>query len=332
MKKKVAIIMMILSLAVLISCTGEKKSDAESSKKVVIKLGHVLSVDNSVHKSLVNMSERIKKRTEGNVEIQIYPNGELPTNQNAIELIRSNAAYISYCSPGNLTDYVPEFITLQSPFLFKDYDAYYKFIETETVKGFIKKAEENGIRVLSLNWLNGYRNILSDKDIKNADDVKNLKIRVPNNKVWVAPFEALGTNATTLPWSEAYTALQQGVIDAVECTSGILYDAKMFELKKKIALTQHILDVSGMFIGEGFWQKIPAEYQNVIAEEIKNTGYEASELAKASDEKKKELMMSEGVVYNEVDNDSFRSSIASLVSSTYPGGEAVIKEMEKIYN
>lgn len=332
MKKSLSILLVfMLLMGVLGGCTG-KASDTSADtkdKKHVIKLGHVLATDHPVHISLQGASDKIKERTDGMVEIQVYPNGELSSYQNGVESVISGAAYMFYSSPGQFSDYVPNFAALQAPFLYGSFEEYSALMDTEVIAKLRAEAEEQGIHTLSLNFVSGFRNLLTDYEVNSVEDIKNLKIRVPGNPVFVKPFELMNANPSSINWSETYTSLQQGVVDAIEGTSNNIYNAKMYEIKNIVTETAHIIDLSGLFIGTKYWETLPAEYQKIITEEIANAEVVQNDLAKSADLEFKQKLTDEGVTFNEVDKTSFQEATKSIVLE-YEIGQELLDTISQV--
>lgn len=329
MKKLIAAILaltLILSLgAFALADDKEESPDAE----FVIRLGHVRTADTPCHIALQGAADRIFERTNGAVQILVYPNGELAAYGDGIEAVRSDAAYIFYSSPGQFSDYVPDFVALQCPYLYDTFEQYEALMDSDVIKTLTDQAEEEGIHTINLAFLTGFRYILTDHPVTTVDDVKGLKIRLPNNRVWTEPFELMGANITCLDWGESYTALQQGIVDAVEGDPTLFVDAKMYELKKVCSETNHLLDLSGLFIGSGYWDTIPEEYQQIITEEFaaaadeNNRGYEEKiEIAR-------QQLIDEGVEFYPVEIDGFKEKTESLVLK-YSVGEELLKELAAI--
>jgi len=343
MLKKLAAITLAIGMtgALLTGCGGGGKPAADSSgassdtadstpsQTYVIKMGHVLATTHPVHIAMTEAAERIAERTNGAVDLQIYPNGELSSYQDGVEAVRSGAPFLFFSSPGQFSDYVPDMAALQAPFLYSTFEEYSNLMDTDVIKDLEAQAEAQGIKVLSLNFISGFRHILTDKAITDVSDLKNLKIRVPGNPVFIQPFEAMGTNPSSIAWSETYQALQQGVVDAIEGTVGNIYDAKMFELKKEITRTSHLIDMSGIFIGMDFWNTIPEEYQVIIQEEIDAAAERQNEAAKQIEEDYVGLLEEAGVTFHDVDKTSFVEATKDIVLQ-YDIGQELVDTVAKV--
>lgn len=343
MLKRLAAIVLSIGMtgALLTGCGGSgspapnnsgASADKESSipsQTYVIKMGHVLATTHPVHIAMTEAAEQIAQRTNGGVELQIYPNGELSSYQDGVEAVRTGAPFLFFSSPGQFSDYVPDMAALQAPFLYSTFEEYSNLMDTDVIKDLKAQAETQKIKVLSLNFVSGFRHILTDKAITDVSDLKNLKIRVPGNPVFVQPFEAMGTNPSSIAWSETYQALQQGVVDSIEGTVGNIYDAKMFELKKEITRTAHLIDMSGIFIGMDFWNTIPEEYQAIIQEEIDAAAERQNAAAKQIEEDYVGMLEEAGVTFHDVDKTSFIEATKDIVLQ-YDIGQSLVDTVAEV--
>lgn len=337
LKRLAAALLVAGMFATMLTGCGSKSTEtpadggqgAAPEKTYVIKMGHVLATSHPVHIAMTEAAERIAERTNGGVDLQIYPNGELSSYQDGVEAVRSGAPYLFFSSPGQFSDYVPDMAALQAPFLYDTFEDYSNLMDTDVIKDLEADAADQGIKVLSLNFVSGFRHILTDKPINTVEDLKNLKIRVPGNPVFIKPFEAMGTNPSSIDWGETYQALQQGVVDAIEGTVGNIYDAKMFELKKELTMTAHLIDMSGIFISADFWDTLPAEYQTVIQEEITAAADRQNEAAKQIEEEYIGLLQDEGVNIHEVDKSSFIEATQDVVLQ-YDIGQRLVDTVAEV--
>ncbi len=202
MKKLLAIFTMSMLLLALAGCGSEKKSEPKNAggEKIVLKLSHVFSPDEQLYKSMELVAGRIKEKTQGRVEIQCYGQNQLAAYKDGLEQVAHGANFISVEDPSYLGDYVPDFKPLVGPMLYQSYDEYAQIIETPLVKDMIAKAEKKGIKVLALDYVFGFRNLITNKVINKPEDLKGMKLRTPGSKLFIDTINAMGATATSLPF------------------------------------------------------------------------------------------------------------------------------------
>ena len=133
--------------------------------------------------------------------------------------------------------------------------------------------EDEGLEIVSTNWIYGERQLMTKTEVKSLDDLKGLKIRVPNNDISIKMFDLLGSAATPMALSDVYTSLSQSVVDGVENPLTTLYNNAFQEVCKNVTMTNHQMTFSNFIMGKDFWDSIPEEYQTAIID----CGKEAAE-------------------------------------------------------
>lgn len=330
-KKKIfEILSLVLGVLFLLVGCGEKKTE---NKPRVIKVSHVFQTNEPTHIYIQQAADRINERLKGQLEFQVYPNGELPSYKDAIEQVLRGSDFVSVVDPSYIGDYVPDFTALVGPMLYTTYEEYTNVTSSDFVKELEKKAEEKGIKVLSLDFIFGFRQIVTDKVIKSPEDLKGMKLRVPASKLWIDTFNAMGANPVAMPWSETVSALQQKVIDGTETTYSFMSNSKLYELRKNVALTNHFIGTGGVYISTKVWDSFTEEQRNVIQEEISQAAKDNIEKMYELDEQFKQDIIKNGMVLNEVNLEKFQEK-TKKVFDEFPGFspnvyEKIMKETKR---
>ncbi len=298
----------ILTSLLLLSCV---KKDANDAK--VLKLSTVFVDDEQIAKSLKWVAKRVNERAAGSLEIQVFTGGQLPTGKDSLEQVVNGANWISVDGVSFLGDYVPDFNAVAGPMLYNSFDEFTAMTKTALVQELVKEAEAQGIKILALDYVFGFRSLLTDRVITTPADLKGLKIRVPNSKIYVNTLQAMGAAPSTLPFPEVYGAVQQGVIDGLEGSNLTIYGTKIYEVRKNVSLTRHILGVEAVSISLKVWNEELSEEQRTILSEEFEAGsvYNKAETIRLEEEyvqKLKDL----GVAFNEVDQASFAEPVSHV--------------------
>ena len=180
----------------------------------------------------------------------------------------------------------------------------------------------------------GFRNVVSNKEIITSKDMQGLKIRVPASKLWMETLLAMGGNPTPMPFTETYSAIQQGVIDGLEGSLVTIYTQKMHEINKNMSLTKHLLGTAGVYISTKVWNELTPEEQEIVQEEISLGAKRNNKKLIELDKKYEKELLESGMKINEVDAESF-VDVAPIVFSKFkdwsPGVYDVIQtELEII--
>ena len=309
--------------------TGDStNAGAPEDKKVVLKLNHVQSNTDPVQEAFLELADMVKERSGGSIEIQVYANSELGSNKDNLEQVAGGASIIAVGDTGFLADYVPDIGIMNGPFLYGSYEDLLKLTDSQWYGQMEDACSEQGIKLLAMNWYFGERHIISKKPIHTPDDMKGLKVRVPSNTMWTATMESLGAAPTTIQWSEVYSALDQGVVDAAEAPLATIYTSKLQEAAKNIAMTGHFTGIIGLEMSQDVWDSMSAGQQAVMEECIKEVGESYSNSVIASEKDWRAKLEAEGVVFTDVDREPFKEACASVYSKFPEWSEGLYETIE----
>lgn len=242
------------------------RSNAQSTMS--IRLAHVLSPAEPAHEASVRFAQRVSERSQGRIKMEVFPQGQLGGNKEMHELMKQGANVIILTDPSGVGDFVPDFGVLNGPYLLKQPQEFKKILASQWYAELNAKGQrEQSIRVISFNGFFGGRHALANKPLRTPDDFKGVAFRVPPTLMWLETFKALGTRPVTIPWPEIYSAMQQGVADAVEAPLASLWGSKLHETRKVISLTGHFLSWVGWVINERVWRRIPEDLKPMVQEE-----------------------------------------------------------------
>lgn len=284
-----------------------------SDYKIKLRLSHVFSPAEQLTKSMDSVAEAIALKTDGAINIQTFPQSQLPVYKEGIEQVVRGANFISVEDPSFLGDYVPDFKALYAPMLYRSFDEYVAITKSNLVADMKAEAEGHGIKVLALDYIYGFRNLITQKVVTTPADLHGVKLRTPGSKSYIDTLTAMGAVATPLPWGETLSAVQQGVVDGLEGSEFTNIGTKVYEGKaKNVANTRHILGTCGVYISLDVWNKIPANYQAIIQDEFTKGATEMANLLKSQHSGVVKELEGYGVKFNEVDGDAFRKALTPL--------------------
>lgn len=340
-KKLIGIILIVAMMSTfLMACGGEETPESpeaggtEDDFKLVLKLSHVFAPDQQLTITLEEIAKNILDKTDGAIEIQTFGGGQLATYKDGLEQVVRGAEFISAEDPSYLGDYVPDFNALVGPMLYTEMDQYSQMIETDLVKGMIAEAEEKGIKILALDFMGGFRNLNTNKVIEKPEDLKGMKIRVPMSQLFIDTMNAMGATASSLPFAETISGVQQGVIDGLEGTEESFAMNSLEEIVENVAFTKHFLGTVGAYISIDVWNTIPEEYQTIIQDEFTAGADKMNQIAKESEKEFIEDLKEKGIKFNDVDTEAFKEATAVVfekMDGVTPGiHEKLMEEIEKM--
>jgi TRAP-type C4-dicarboxylate transport system substrate-binding protein len=244
------------------------------AQDVKLRLAHGYTANSVEQEALVDAAARIRERTNGGLDIQIFSDNQLGTNADAVEQAVSGADVIVFVDASGAAEKgLPELGILSGPFLFETSEQAKKFGKSDLFNEWVDKLAVNGnLRILALNWFDEPRDIIGDRPFVEPGDLNGMKIRLPPLDAWLATFVPLGAVPTNLTFGETYGALEQGVVNAAESSPNAIAAVKWPEVVKHLTRTGHIRPWLGYAMGEDAFKRLSPEYQVILVEEFNKSG------------------------------------------------------------
>lgn len=294
------------------------KTPAEQPAKTFILKWSTASVPNDTHtKAMEVFKEEIEKSTNGQIAVEIYHSSSLFTQDNERQALFRGNVDMAYTASANLAEYVPTFGMLSAGYAFKDYDHMTTVMNGEIGKGLFEKVvQETGARPLGAFYLGSRQ--LNYKDIgrviNTPEDMKGVKLRMPNTPAWLFLGKALGANPTPLAFSELYLALSSGTVDMQDNPLPTVQNAKFYEVTKNITLTGHVVDSVFPTINEKVWQELGAELQEKVMEAIEKARQFCDETNIKAEQELVDFFKTQGLQVNTPDMEAFRTTVQKAYS------------------
>ena len=241
-----------------------------SAAPIKIRFSHVVSPNTPKGQAADMFAKLANERLKGKVEVQIFPNSQLYTDKKVLDALSTGSVEMAAPSTAKFTSWVPQLQLFDLPFLFKNSKVLYATMDGEVGKKMFKLLGKKKLLGLTM-WDNGFKQIGNNiHEIKKPSDMAGLKYRIMSSKVLEAQFKAVGGNPLVMPFSEVYSALEQGVIDGQENTWSNMYSKKFFEVQKFITATDHGYLGYMVVTNQQFWNHLPkdvrAELEAILKE------------------------------------------------------------------
>jgi len=235
----------------------------------VIRWGDVLSADHPSVQMIQRVATRVKDATQGRVEIQAYPAGQLGSSKDQIEAVALGTQQMVTEGAANFGQWVPSISVIEAPYVWRDAAHLTKVMSGPVGQDLNKQLiEKRGMRILGTTYYGVRQLTTTKKAVRTAADMKEFKLRVPENEVFLAMARAWGAKPTPMTFGELYLALRQNVVDGQENPLPTIDSGKFFEVQKYLVLTGHILTPRLVVINEKFWQGVSAADQKVIGDAV----------------------------------------------------------------
>ncbi len=300
----------------------------KEKKVYTLKASLIVNENHTWFKAFEHFGALIEKRSQGRMKLQVYPSEQLAKEIEAIRLIQAEVIDMTVTS-SLLNNWFELAAFCELPFFFKDTIEAKKFI-----KGPVgKQLEEQMISITGLRsvgyFQRGPRQLTSNKPIKHPDDLQGLIVRVPNVPSFVTAWSALGAKPTPMAFSEVFTSLQQGTVEAQENPFDLIKNAGFYEVQKYINLTEHVISWGYPVIGEKQFQKLPEDLKTIFIDAAKDMQAYEHHLFTENEKSIKDELSAKGMTFIKVDKEAFiKKSEQAIYESLSPKMQAVYKQLK----
>ena len=295
----------------------------------VLKLGHLANEQNTWHKASVKFGEELKALTDGRIEVEVYPNESLGKEVDLINGMQLGTADMTITGE-SLQNWAPMAALLAVPYAYKSLEHMDEVASGKTGEDI--KAEivaRAQIRPIAY-FARGPRNLTANREIKSPDDLKGLRLRVPNVPLFVDTWKTLGAQPTPMAFSEVFTSLQSGVIDAQENPLALIKSANFAEVQKFVNKTEHVRSWIYLTISEMTWSQLSAEDQAAVMEAAKRAQAYERELFLADEENLVKELQAAGMTFVEVDAAAFAEKARpAVLANVKPEIRPIVEDLMK---
>lgn len=281
----------LLALALILfinSCDNEKKSR-------VIRLGHGLDVTHSVHQAMIKADQYLNEISSGKMRIQIYPNQQLGSERECLELLQIGSLDMTKVSGAVMENFAPNMRIFGLPFLFDDKEHLFRVLDGPIGKALLKDGEDFWLKGLGY-YDSGSRSFYTrDRPITTPKDLEGLKIRVQESASAFEMVKQLGGSPTPISWGELYTSIQQGVVDAAENNPPSFYLSRHYEVCKYYSIDEHTMIPDILLVSTHLWNRLNIQEQEWLQAAIDRSVKDQREFWTISENTALEAVIAAGV-------------------------------------
>ncbi|CAM3065002.1 TRAP transporter substrate-binding protein [Vibrio rarus] len=277
-------------------------------------LGHAMSLDSAAHAGMTVFAEKVKEKSGGDLTVKIFPNGMLGSERDQAEQVVTGALDMAKINGSLAESFEPTYKAISIPYLFRDTDHMHKFLRSDSAQKLLMSSKGKGFIGLTF-YDSGSRSFYSAKPIHTPADLAGLKIRVPESPTMMEMIRLLGARATPVPFTEVYTALQQGVIDAAENNISSLVEMRHSEVAKFYAMDQHMMTPDLIMISESTWASLNAKQQKIVKEAATESMEAEFKIWAETDAKNMKIGKDSGVTFIKVDTSKFREKVLPMIEA-----------------
>ncbi|QHE51730.1 TRAP transporter substrate-binding protein [Pontibacillus sp. HMF3514] len=279
MKKKHLVFFMILLLAIASTYLYLKQenkypSDDEQAglnEQIVIKFSHIVAKNTPKGQAAEKFADLVQEKTNNKVRVEVYPNGSLYSEKEAIEALRQGSIQMIAPATSKMSTFFPKLELFDLPYAFPTYDAIYEVFNGEIGTELLESMERENLVGLSY-WSNGFKQMTSSKRaLINPNDFSNHRFRIMPSDVIEQQFEALNAETSRISFNLTYRNIEQGLIDGQENTISNIYSKKFYKVQDYMTISNHGFLSYVVMVDQEFWSNLPNHIQTAIKDAMEET-------------------------------------------------------------
>lgn len=298
------------------------------------KMGMVAGTTSNEYKAAERFANEVKTKSEGKIDITLYPNAQLGDDRSMIEQVSQGALDFTFAETARFQIYYPSAEVFALPYMIRDFSIAQKALNnTPFGKKLQEKIHQQGITILAQAY-NGTRQTTSNRPINSIEDMKGLKLRVPNAATNLAFAKYIGASPTPMAFSEVYLALQTNSVDGQENPLPTIQAQKFYEVQKNLALTNHILNDVLYIASNDTMEELSPELQQVVKTAAKNAAQYQTKLFEEGEANLINFFKEHGVNVTHPNLEPFKKAMQpyyeEYIEKAGPEGREAITEIEAL--
>ncbi|MEC5424531.1 TRAP transporter substrate-binding protein [Virgibacillus sp. C22-A2] len=323
--KKISLLALLIGMILLAACSSNEDGASESVDTIEWKMGHLSDENHIWHKTAEEFASLVNEKTNGEIEIEIYPNNSLGGETDTINSIQAGTADL-VISGETLQNWAPKAALLAVPYAFRDMDHVSSVVEGE-IGGEIEEEIKSEAQLTALYYHNrAPRNLTSNEPIESPADLKGFSIRVPNVPLFLDTWGAAGANPQVMDFNEVFTGIQQGVIDGQENPVDLIQSGGLYEVQDYVNRTEHVYSWIYVLVGNEQFESLNDEQREAVLEAADEAQEIGAQLYEEEIEAIEGDLIDKGMEFIDVDQDAFRDAMIPAVE------DSLSEEQLDLYN
>ena len=275
-----------------------------------LKMGMVAGTSSNEYKAAEYFANQVKEKSNGQIDIAIFPSGQLGDDRSMIEQLSGGALDFTFAEIGRFSIFFPEAEVYTLPYMMKDFDHMQRATwDTQFGKDLTQKIhDELGITILSQGY-NGTRQTTSNKAINSVKDMQGLKLRVPTAPANLNYAKYSGASPTPMAFSEVYLALQTNSVDGQENPLSAIRAQKFYEVQPYLAMTNHIINDQLYLVSKDTMERLTPELRKVVQDAAVDAAKYHTKLFVEEEASLKDFFKNNGVTVTEPDTQEFKAAM-----------------------
>lgn len=300
------------------------------AQEVTLRVGTVYQTEHTISKGSAEFERLVEEKSNGTIDVEVFYAEELGTEREMAEMTRAGGLEMVLSGLPGTGAFVPQIEVMEAFYTYDNVEDLARVVEAiaPDLNAFM---EPQGFHLVGAMY-QGPRNLLSTRPVHTFADMQGLRLRIPQTPLFVALAQSWGATPTPIAFSETYTSLESGVVDAVEGTSESIVTMGFSEQAKHLTLTRHNFYPQPMVVNLDWWNGLSDEHRRIIEEAATEAGAYQLSLHRAADEAALARMQEQGVEIIEPDDlEAFRAPLlAAMDTYIKEKGEEVYAVYQKM--
>jgi len=305
------------------------------SERIILKFSHVVAENTPKGLAVEKFAELVSEKTNGKVEVQVFPNGILHSEETEIPALVSGEIQMIAPAYSHLSRLIPQWAVLELPYLFfdhQDVDAAFHGKIGEKLFATLEKSDMKGLAF----WGSGFKQVTANRPLILPEDFAGQRIRIIPSPVLEAQFEALGAIPVGSSFTDLYSLLASGQVDGEENTISNVYTKRLYQLQKHMTVSNHNYLGYAVIVNKAFWNNLPPDIQRSVAEAMEEATHFNNQLSVEMNEQQFTQLQQLGTmqihIQTEEERAAWRKALQPVYEQFAPSiGEELMAEVKRLH-
>ena len=315
MKKRLEKLMVGISIVAGIFAAGNCAISASANDEVYsVTFAHHQTVDSPIGMGIERLAATLNEKSEGRLKVLVYPAEQLGSESAVYEQLSQGAVQMSTFGFGIIGSQSPSALAMEMGYMFEDYDHLQNFLASDVFDTIVDDAiTASGVHILG-GYYNGTRHLTTTSvPVTCPDDMKGLKIRVPNSEMLLATLEAMGCQPTVMAFSETYMGLQNGTVEGQENPIPSIVSMNFQEVQKYLCKTAHMVQAATICINDDFLNSLPEDLRQLVIDETIAELQVVSEDVLTKEKEQEKILTDAGMEIIDTDTEAFKNNMNDVI-------------------
>lgn len=301
---------------VLSACSNDSKVPRDAEQQMVI--AHTLPTTHVNHRSYEMFADMVMAGTNGRIAARVFPNAVFGADRQLVEAIQMNNIHVTAPSSSPVGAFSSPMNMWDVPYLFASREEAYEVLDGSLGQDVLRALDEANLVGLSY-WENGFRNLTHNRNgLEMPNGLAGLKLRTQENALQIRAWGATGANTTPMAFTEVYTGLQQGTIDAQENPLALIVAQRFYEVQKYLLMSRHVYGPMPLIISKRFFEGLAPNEQQLVREAAIEAGAFCRAGALDDEQRAREVIEGAGVEVRDTTDKENSDSAEVMRSAAEP--------------